>query len=853
MASKLVNSRARPVRIAYLIEQGEHWEKTLDAIFACSFGYWGGRFSLIVPCEGGCPKQTYYNWLEKFDPDVIYSYVNLDRAVIETLHERLYPSFLIRHQIFEHQEVSSHTLRPNLPIDPLSISTLVPLAAGPVRFEPPQPTRVLDTMGSAREDRFIQDNFGSWLESVGSSYPAILSQYGHILTTFPKGEIEHPERYIRPPDEAVNSKTELLSTISTGRFSSPSGLSAMAAPRLEINNSQWGEGFNIIVGDSFTDRIVYWNARSHLPKWLDSSVVDIRIPTAVLDDPILIGSIGHFLKHRNRVTIGSGGTPRVVIRSSTVSVPRLQALAEVLKTAHTWAIIEVRPFATVDDCVPSEEQLTHSHFAMTEGFLPRASMLWSETLFQQEEVRISPPSPEHLRFAPAAMQSPHVGAWAVDLDIDRETSHSQYDNVMHRWLLPRRLRMTPAFVRGYEMENAGRGFVMPRVSAEGFLTVYATNGSKFPTVRQPDDEMAFRKALVEGRDWYPFQHSQTRESINQLCRGVARSENGRYFWGVLQMFGSLNAANKILLNQFWRTQFDKLGASSSPSQVRRSVVEQTLKKKFRTKKLDFQKQDEADRLTNIVLQEAEHYRTFVPLLSWTELEDAFKQHQDQYWKTHPASGSEDDELEWREHEFESFTEEVRELCRTGILYQGFEHRCGRCFHRSWIGIDAVKKEFVCEVCGTSESAPVDRPWEFRLNEFMREALRKHGVLPLFWTLSKLRDFREKSFFFEGPLDIYFDLPPWEASGPDGDVDLICVSNGRVFICEVKQSARQLRKTGDFSTVISRLRPDVGIIAVMESMSPEIQQAFRRFSLPLVDSGIETRLITLEQQDFSDML
>jgi hypothetical protein len=212
-----------------------------------------------------------------------------------------------------------------------------------------------------------------------------------------------------------------------------------------------------------------------------------------------------------------------------------------------------------------------------------------------------------------------------------------------------------------------------------------------------------------------------------------------------------------------------------------------------------------------------------------------------------------DEAEWRKAELDNFTRDVRALCQRGVLHQGFEHRCTKCLHSAWIAIDAVKKTIVCEVCGTSEAAQVSTPWRFRLNEFVREALRKHGILPLFWALSKLREFPERSFFFEGPLDVFFDHPPWAADGPDGDIDLIVVSNGRVSICEVKQSGRQLRRAEGFSASVRRLRPDVGVIAVMEQQTPQIAQGFRRFADTLQGTGIEARLITLHENDFEETI
>ena len=75
--------RPRAVRVAYLVQEGEHGDAMLDAVFAECHSRWGGRYSLVVPCELGGPRPTYLPWLEAYDPDIIYSYVRLERSSIE--------------------------------------------------------------------------------------------------------------------------------------------------------------------------------------------------------------------------------------------------------------------------------------------------------------------------------------------------------------------------------------------------------------------------------------------------------------------------------------------------------------------------------------------------------------------------------------------------------------------------------------------------------------------------------------------------------------------------------------------------------------------------------------------------
>ena len=62
-------SRPRPLRVAFLIEDGEHASLTLDGVFADCYDRWGGRFSLIAPCVNSRIAPSYWPWLEAYDPD----------------------------------------------------------------------------------------------------------------------------------------------------------------------------------------------------------------------------------------------------------------------------------------------------------------------------------------------------------------------------------------------------------------------------------------------------------------------------------------------------------------------------------------------------------------------------------------------------------------------------------------------------------------------------------------------------------------------------------------------------------------------------------------------------------------
>ena len=88
-------ARPRPLRVAFLIEDGEHSSLALDGIFADCYSRWGGRFSLIAPCVNGRIAPSYWPWLEAYDPDIVYSYVPLTKADVQAFREK-WNTFLTR-------------------------------------------------------------------------------------------------------------------------------------------------------------------------------------------------------------------------------------------------------------------------------------------------------------------------------------------------------------------------------------------------------------------------------------------------------------------------------------------------------------------------------------------------------------------------------------------------------------------------------------------------------------------------------------------------------------------------------------------------------------------------------------
>jgi hypothetical protein len=111
-----------------------------------------------------------------------------------------------------------------------------------------------------------------------------------------------------------------------------------------------------------------------------------------------------------------------------------------------------------------------------------------------------------------------------------------------------------------------------------------------------------------------------------------------------------------------------------------------------------------------------------------------------------------------------------------------------------------------------------------------------------WCLVTLEGRSRTSFFYLGPHDLWKDFPDADNKSPDHEADLICVVDGRVHLCEVKSSARDI-DIASLVEVAQRIRPDTVTLAVMESASTRLEARLTELKLALDGTGIEAELLT----------
>jgi hypothetical protein len=404
--------------------------------------------------------------------------------------------------------------------------------------------------------------------------------------------------------------------------------------------------------------------------------------------------------------------------------------------------------------------------------------------------------------------------------------------------------MHGAFQKPYE-DPHDRQYRVSRSSREGYLTLFTGFGQDLPAISLPDDETVFRYAIEQGKDWPPATRLGLWTKPGGAYACIRPSDKGRYLTGALRLAGGLRQAWSLLLHTFWKDVFASLGGAAGEDRI--EDIERVLKKRLRRGKVETQ--EEWYRLAKLVASEAREVRIPARTISFAELAERHKPFQEKENLQLQQLDTEDPEI-WLSTSKSSLGHSIKWLCRQSILFQGYEWHCDLCYHTNWIRVRELSPVLSCEICGSTTTLPVNQPWDFRLNGFICDALKEHGLTALIWCLARLQQSARHSFFFMGSHDLFDDYPSRGVKMEKNEADLICVVDGKTYLCEVKSSCRDI-KILPIVKVASRIRPDVVTLAVMERLSTRLSKKFEELKVALSSSEIACELMVEDDGTFED--
>jgi hypothetical protein len=836
-------SRSRPVRIAFLVQEDENADLILDAVIADSYRRWGGRFSLIIPCADQKVREAFWPWLEAFDPDIVYSYVALANEEVLKLHERAGPSEYQSHELRSRDKPQARDFQPDYLVTPLaSLSTIFRSARYPGFREDPAPLRIIDTWFTERPSRFLTDNFGTYWTSFGTGmYPPDALPAARLLHIIAPDSPQDRQRAIPSDIETIDNEIEAVRRFAQRRATSLSIASILFAPRLEIRSPEWGESFNLVVGNTFADRVMFWNARSLMPSWLDDDICCLRIDADIANDDERLNALVELLNRRNHVNSGSGGGANATVRSMSHSVDELEAISAKLKEKKLWSFVRSKRLDSLDQMIPTAKALEEAREGHRLGSF-HARPDWMSFRWAPPMVRPPGNIPDHLSDAPPR-QAFARGAWATDFILQAEGPRPRMSD-RNLWQLPRRWRMAGAFKASFNGISQNVAY-QPRATRAGHLSIIEMVDRAISEIAVPSQEDAIHHALsrdglfAERRKGPPVPPAKT--------AWMQPSNEARYLAGTLGMAGGIGRASHYLLHPFLRKLFASMGGSPRiADESIRPTVERLAKLSRRQPKFDLT--DDADRtaLGALIVRAANSSKTPRRYRRYEALREEWAKHRSEFWLRQGRKPQPDPDYDWEKDELESLENCLVEMRRDQVLFQGHEWICPNCHHRNWVDLEGLSAELTCGVCTTRTDAPIAIDWLFRTNDFLVESLRDHSVLSLIWLLALFRNRARRSLLYAGPSWFGFTR---DSENPDAEADLLIVADGVCYLCEVKSSWTSVRPS-DVDNLLSlaeRLRPDVALLAVMETgegLTDKIEQA--RASLD--ELGISFEVITDNARD-----
>lgn len=839
---QIISAIARPIRVAYLVDLDNSPHAALDAIFAEAYSRWGGRRTLIVPATADGIDPRYSEWLFYFDPDIIYSFVALSGTSVASLQERYAPAHLVRHR--ELQRDAERGFRIELPTAGLSSLSVLPVfVSRSWGFEgPPRNIKILSKYPDRSESSFLLENFG--FLSTSFPYGAIGSAHPELYSTFTLiSESALADRSLGKDPRAtyVTSENEVLEALGAGGGPlTLAQLSEFFAPFLDPGLRIAPDGTCIVIGDTPSDRLAFWNIHHRFERPYFSEITSLRLPKAKAYDEAFLERLRQILRFRG-VRGAHGRNDHIRLYSCSLTRDELNDIARLLQKGKMWLQVSVAPLPDHAAIVPRFRggdwiPLKFGGFRLE----PRAQ---KSAEFNGNCASIPLAYPWHMKEAlpPADLRR---GDWMLDLSIDREVDHSQYVNQRHEWRFPRRLRLDQAFQFEWEAErplHLHRRSI--RVVRPGLLSTSINVEITRASITIPDDYSAFRVAICGDRSQIPFVLDEQNSLFSRPRFSKAiYSDKGRYLTGVLQLFETIPNAFSVLMHTYWRDVLHYLGGIPNDSDEKRiQELVRVLRRRMGKKSgpLTFANEDQIFALAREALHAARmtarerRYIWYGQLLKrWMKLVREFV-------KAHPSTGG-DGDLEAQIRDVRHLNESVQYLCQRRVLFQGREWRCYSCFNRNWVGIDDLSRTLVCSVCGRHEPAPVTGSWQFRLNPFILEAYKDHGTEAVIWSLWHLWERAQVSFYFVPSLWLWLTYPEAETDTCDVEVDAIAVVDGIVYLVEAKSSGGLTEKEiHQLVLAAERIRPDVVLLVCMDRKSVALDKSAEKLRASLqVDTKVE---------------
>ena len=337
----------------------------------------------------------------------------------------------------------------------------------------------------------------------------------------------------------------------------------------EIEVSTWTDYFDVIVGDELQDIVYFWNSPLMLERWKRLRMNQMWLPKVLATDPDMEEALYAWFRRITYLYDNNPGILRFV--SFSTEKRELEDIANRFGEKFHAHNLYVR---TVANCfeepqIPNFRQENSLSFQRENSFSFRESSIDIHRV-QGNEGILELTEPKGLT------QHGLAGHWMSDFYI--EFTHDMYEDQDCAikipgqtlfWRFPNRNHLTR------------RMFDKPsRVKRDGFPSVMLQRGEGVLRFTLEDAESIVASLFCsDNRPIYEHRDPRT-QVVARPYISVEVSDKGKYFRGVLELFGNLTFACEVLGNPYWRAMFDELSKNTGAEQHAHKTIANKLKKEI---------------------------------------------------------------------------------------------------------------------------------------------------------------------------------------------------------------------------------------------------------------------------------
>lgn len=755
----------RPLRIAYFVDESQFTFEQFKNIYELNQQKWGGAYNPIIPLKDGEIAADWLSFLKSYDPDVIDCLWGIDESKIDLdqLDYALSP-FLVR-------KAEDKDWLYNDGIGILPTKGNVSTASG----YHSQPKVALFEFG----DNFVDDEIIDFIGVNWGYYERTCSITGkkkvyHRDHTIERALSDNETQvlHIDSEDDLYNS-IEQMAGYETLVY--PNQISSLAPFHKEIEpNSPFSSGFIVIVGESPKDLILYNNLRILRESNKKKTMNYIWIPSSFTENEKIMCAIQKYIQ-KYAQSYRPSDQKDVQVVSFSLKQNKLQNIAQKLKPARI-PIVETKltkmPFPWF-----RQEQPFYQKKSNTSVFTGRSPI---------ENLVLNEP-----KIAVTGIYSTY---WVADICLE---------NTDGKFL------KLPSNNQIAQMMFGANS----RMRTNGFPSLIMQRGTAEIKLSMPNEDQLFRTLLLAPQR--PTRNEDLRSEKEGKVKpykveDIQFSDKGKYFQGVVDLFGSLYEAYRFFSDHFWRDLFEIHSKKDNPS----GFTFKGLKKAAKEEYEKFKNLKNSSKLKPIAINGKKLIN-----MSEEELEQLKKE------------------------DFEGFVTDIQDtlsfLINQGVLILGTKTHCPVCGLKNWKSIDQTSQNIKCEGCRNSYGIEAEPEWFYRLNNIIAMAI-KNGIIPAIILIGELLQYsKEKSIPFFFP-----NVEVLKANKREAEIDILCINDGKFLIGEVKRSFNGSYgfKERDFKKIEElaiKVKPDSVIFAALDKKKPndDIEKWFTDISNNLEPLGI----------------